>query len=856
MIPVQLKIKGFLSYREPVELDFTGFDTACVIGRNGAGKSSLLDAMTWALFGKARQNSDDDLINIAEDEAFVSLVFDYEGLRYQVERSKKRGSTKQMYLNVYDEETGQWKTLTESRMTDTQSKLERILCMDYNTFTNASFFLQGKADQFAKQRPSQRKETLTKILELEIWEAYKVRAGEARKKIESRVSVIDDWLPRIYEHLAKESALKKEFKQIEQEMSRLEKEVNQQDKLVQTLRKQRELADKQQDQVLLFRRNTNKVEQQLNMLAARIGEQREEEARFHRVLESESEVIAAFESWQTLIKELEALDHQARSFNEMVQERQQPLLKIREEQTRLESERNQLLRVQDQARKAEAARVELAEKIRLLEDEVAKMNEEVNRFPQLEDEMDDYEIEGVELREEIQRIKLQRGQLQARMKTLRGVESAECPLCGQPLTREHRNRMLAELDGEQQHLEQTYNEYGAKINEYVSRISALKSEIKRLRDLQTGPLLVKINHLSDMRNNLGQMEERLTEWNNMDAPRLKQLEDMLEGNQFALEARETLSAIDDRMAALGYDPRIHEQVRAQEREGRKTQEALREIDRARAALEPLQRAIADNEAQLGETQMSLEEARKSLEASEAYYSELSKQGEDYAAEFGKLNELRLMLNRMHTSRGAIQQQIVSLDEDREKKKELEAEKEGLLLKKDRYRQLEEAFGTKGIPTLLIEQAIPEIEELANDVLSRLSSNGMMVHFKTQRAYRDTSREDLRETLDIIISDNAGVRDYEMYSGGEAFRVNFAIRLALSRILARRAGARLQTLVIDEGFGSQDAEGVQRLVETINVIREDFAKVLVITHLETLKESFPSQIEVEKTLTGSKVQVLA
>ena len=76
---------------------------------------------------------------------------------------------------------------------------------------------------------------------------------------------------------------------------------------------------------------------------------------------------------------------------------------------------------------------------------------------------------------------------------------------------------------------------------------------------------------------------------------------------------------------------------------------------------------------------------------------------------------------------------------------------------------------------------------------------MSIRFITQKEYKDSSRDDLRETLEIQISDTAGMRDYEMYSGGEAFRINFAIRLALSEILAQRAGARLQTLVVDEGF---------------------------------------------------------
>jgi exonuclease SbcC len=63
------------------------------------------------------------------------------------------------------------------------------------------------------------------------------------------------------------------------------------------------------------------------------------------------------------------------------------------------------------------------------------------------------------------------------------------------------------------------------------------------------------------------------------------------------------------------------------------------------------------------------------------------------------------------------------------------------------------------------------------------------------------------------------------------------------------------LVIDEGFGSQDAEGRQKLIEAINIIRPDFKKILVITHLEELKDAFPARIEVTKTPSGSEVQVV-
>jgi exonuclease SbcC len=95
----------------------------------------------------------------------------------------------------------------------------------------------------------------------------------------------------------------------------------------------------------------------------------------------------------------------------------------------------------------------------------------------------------------------------------------------------------------------------------------------------------------------------------------------------------------------------------------------------------------------------------------------------------------------------------------------------------------------------------------------------------------------------------------MFSGGEAFRINLAIRIALSRLLARRAGADLRFLLIDEGFGSQDAQGRDRLVEAIAAIADDFEKILVVTHIDELKERFDVQIEVTKGEGGSRVQVV-
>ncbi|UCH33426.1 MAG: hypothetical protein JSV65_12695 [Armatimonadota bacterium] len=166
-----------------------------------------------------------------------------------------------------------------------------------------------------------------------------------------------------------------------------------------------------------------------------------------------------------------------------------------------------------------------------------------------------------------------------------------------------------------------------------------------------------------------------------------------------------------------------------------------------------------------------------------------------------------------------------------------------------YGELAEAFGRQGVQALAIETVVPQLAEDANELLGRMTEGRMRVDLVTQRERADGGAA---ETLDIHIADELGTRRYELYSGGEAFRVDFAVRVALARLLARRAGAKLQTLVVDEGFGTQDAQSRDRLVECVNAIQDDFEKVLIITHIEELKDAFQERIEVTKDEAGSHI----
>jgi exonuclease SbcC len=445
-------------------------------------------------------------------------------------------------------------------------------------------------------------------------------------------------------------------------------------------------------------------------------------------------------------------------------------------------------------------------------------------------------------------------ELKTRIDRLQATDGAVCPLCGQELSEEHRKSTLAGLEKEGKSQGDRYRANTAEMKALAERITDQESRMTGYASVEKERMSATTT-ITQLTERLESLQKQADEWQATGEKRLKEVAKSLENESFAMEIRKQLKKVDKELGALGYDAAAHDAARKAESEQRVAEEEYQNLEKARAALEPIQDEIdslksetAKRESEIGIQQKEHDEAAASLAAFEA-------QAPDVDSAMDELLRLQEQENRLTQEVGAARQKVSVLDDLRKRKIDYFAEREELQRKIARHKTLERAFGKDGVPALLIEQALPQIETRANELLDRLSDGQMSIRFVTQAEYKDKKRDDLKETLDIQISDGAGVRDYEMYSGGEAFRVNFAVRLALSEVLAQRKGARLQTLVIDEGFGSQDIQGRQRLIEAINLVKDDFAKILVITHLDELKDAFPTRIEVEKRAMGSVVRVL-
>jgi exonuclease SbcC len=837
-----------MCYRDPAALDFSGMHLACLAGDNGHGKSALLDAITWALWGKARARSDDELVMIGQKDMEVEFEFLLGNAHYRIIRKRELARRSHGALELQIKGDDGFRSFTASTQRETQARIDDILRMDYDTFINSALLLQGRADEFTVKPPAQRKQILGDILGLSSYDQYEQQAKELAKEKEQEGREVQARIQEIDRELEHREDYEAELQQAQLDLSQLSEQAQAAEAALQELRGQLKALETQRTQASETEQRIQSTESQLKELDERIAAQ---ERR-----------LAAYESTLAQRDEIE------RGYQLLVQTRQQ--------EGEMNRKLSQLLELRGRASDAEKAIAEAQKAIEMqvqaARDAVQRLERQVQQGAEFERELAKVSAEVAELlavqakaeeiRQEIaelattstsvealnEQLKLQMGELKEKIALLQ-EPTAACPLCGQDLSEGHRQDLLQQFQDEGQGQGDQYRDNVARLEENAQQRSKRQSELREMElELKRLPALQgREAHLSQ---SLGEAQEAGRE---VDGQRqsLAVLLTQLERRQFATAEQEQLAAVEGEIESLAYDSVAHEQLRQSLTELARFEQEKVELDKAEQALGEAR----EHQEQLRRTQQQLERA---LEAERVRWSTLSAAlrgfddlKRDLEAREVETDDLRRREGQARTVVGAAQQKLdfcrylAGERQDRVEQLKAAAEERSL------YEELRTAFGKRGVQALIIENVIPELEDEANDLLARMTDGRMTVQFETQR---DTKTGHAVETLDIRISDEYGSRNYEMYSGGEAFRINFAIRIALSKLLARRAGAQLQTLIIDEGFGTQDADGRQRLVQAINSIRDDFARIIVITHIEELKDAFPVRIDVYKTPRGSEISI--
>ncbi|MCD6595228.1 SMC family ATPase [bacterium] len=560
---------------------------------------------------------------------------------------------------------------------------------------------------------------------------------------------------------------------------------------------------------------------------------------------------------------------------------------------------------------------ELDEKLKTIESEIKKCEQNHKEYEEIRNEISSVDVKISNRNEKLNSIKSALDKQTEQINFVGKKKISNCPLCGSELTGEHKNELIdklsSEIDSSNGKLDRIKNElkrlqFERDILEKQSKILAKKSDSTRLQN--------EYRHLSVKITNRDNLRERFDEING----EMQGLKEKLRGGTFAPKWRSILNKTDERIKSLDFRWEAYEQVKKMMEQLSVYEKRWEVISEYINKIKVLRKKLNESYEKLDELQnvsvsielndnlLSIKEKLSSLNYDSDEYrriqkrigeldgirqkyfefirakeklpqitediENLNKQSESIRCEIDEIkneiekidNELILKeiledkINKLQSQIGELENSLAVLNERESTLKadlktfgNLDAQHRQLneqlkILKKEVrfYRIVEKILGPMGIQDWLLQGYLRNIETDANETLALLSDNILKVRLVPESD----------EKLIIHISDDLGERVYESYSGGEEFRIDFSLRLALSRLLANRAGFPLQTLIVDEGFGSQDETGLSKLVDTLYQVQSQFARIIVVTHLTALQNAFPARLEVKKADGNSSVRIVA
>jgi exonuclease SbcC len=850
MIPARLYLRNFLSYGESCDpIDLTGVHIACLCGSNGHGKSALLDAITWSLWGQARTSSADDLVRLGQSSMVVEFEFLLDGEAYRVTRKRTRGRTSQSDLQLQARQAdGAWRALTGQGVRGTQERINHLLRMEHDTFINSAFILQGRADEFARKTAGERKRILGEILSLGVYDQLTEKCRGLRQEALGRTQGLELQIAELEKRFSQVPGLRAEVQRLElaQQQARLERE-----------------------------RSEVALERARLAVSALEGRRREREGVARLLSDADAEIRRLNTALTQLVQRLRRIEEQLPQAP-AIRARHAELTTLRAEQEattarlselrRLETEQRAVERRVELARAALQSRVDqsardvqqldtAAREAPALRRDVITLSARCEELARLEQQREDLDRRLPELAARRAKHEAEQKQIAERLEAagdrfhlLRDAKAA-CPVCEGELTAEKRLELGRALRAEMAQLKEdgttaleSEQAARAEAEATVRERARLDRDLKESRSLQ-GRLAQKQQALEQSEGAAADLPAKRDEH--------LLLSRDLENGAFAQADRALLAEYASRIAAVAVNDARLAEIAAAIRKLAGVERELQGIEQAEAEHPALRDQVGTQRELVAAREAGLREDRDLLRRLEQELRELPEVEAEAGRQQQTLERSRQAESRCDQQLGAAREALSQAEALRERIDALRSERVAAARDQAAYEELVKAFGRNGLQALIVENAIPEIEQEANDLLRRMSDGQLSLELRTQRELRSGAQA---ETLEIQISDGLGQRRYELFSGGEAFRVNFALRIALSKLLARRAGARLETLVIDEGFGSQDQEGRMRLVEAIHTVRDDFAQILVITHLDDLKDAFPTRIEVSKGPGGSQVAI--
>jgi len=776
-----------------------------LLGVNGAGKSTILEAIGWAIFGNIAARTTKDLIKrdgaSVDEECRVELQFEIGGNNYTVIR-RFGGKTQQSEAQVTVDGT-----VMASSATETTQYLETVLGMDHTSFFTSLIAKQKELNALSDKTPGERKKIVMRMLNIDAVDIAIRHVREDRRDLENRIRGIQVGLKDITELKNSLEELKKQEKNLVEELLRLDGELEALQKKVDELKA---LKDEEQKKFEAYSSLDTKRE------------------RFHEGVTQKKEYLKT--------KKIEEKD---------IQDKQVQLRKMKPRVAEYEDVVAQK-KSMDSQREKYLMKKKIGEEIVSLEDEIQKMAKEHDA---VENRLDNVKGAGEKLKfiqsqkEELEKKKgdLERiiHQKQSKIEVLEthlqeikadkkkiqelGPKS-NCPLCKRPLGDHYRSlisdfsqkidtgsiQLAALRDGleEDQSQQDNYVQSLSQLNEKETTVKTLMIEEVKIQE-----------ELKHLQHDQGSKEEKL------------------------VDLKKSFAEMDD----ISFDTEIYKQICNSEQELRTVKDTYLVLESEVKRLPVIQKDVHQLQSDILSLQENLDTARLEIES-------LGFNKEKYQMVNKKYEERREALNDKEKKRVHVAGDLKQYSRERERVQETMEEQ-----KNQRKQITEMRQDIMDLETLAGERDTGLLTDFKRYLTSRISPllsqyGSQLFTIFTKGKYNTIEIDD---DYEIFIYDKGERLPLNRFSGGESDLANLCLRLAISQVVARQAGhGGFRFIALDEIFGSQDTERKINILSALHELSNQFRQILLVTHIEDIKDAMEHVIQVYEGEDGiSHVEVI-
>ncbi len=757
-------------------------------GVNGSGKSTVLEAICWAIYGNDAARGTRDSIKWnkakARTKVLVEVVFQLEKEIYKVKRYLDRA---EVYLGRVD-------TPIVNSQTEVTKYLVEKIGMTKNEFFNTYFTGQKELSFLSNVKSAtERRNFISKVLNYE-------KIGDALKKIREDknnlkreiegfklglqdANVIEEEKKKHQEALDNSKkqleATQKEFTDISKQLAEIEPEWEKSKKVKDEFDKLTREQEATGQKLKYVSENLKKLDLEFKDLEEKnkkYTELKEYEFKYKDIEKQlkEQEKLQAHEiTKQTLISKLEGLEKDSGKLNEEIK-------------AVIESGKS---------------KKEQVDKISDLKKDIELLNKKIQDLAARQQAaMREKEVLISQKQKEFQKINKQQKLIEDK------GESGACPTCERPLKNEFK-KVISDFEINKIAIDNDIKALTNELNE-LKIIPTVSEELNKQKQL-------KEKEYSDFIKVQGEYKA--------EQDRYKKVKKELDINKSEVEKiKKTLSELPS-----GYDKELMEKLRVEIKPLREKYEELISLKETVAKLEAVKKDLSEHKKSLDDAQKVYDENEEKIKKLE-FSPESFKQAEEkfLKVKDGFYNAQNSIVKSEAEVKNAQNNLENCLKHEQEYKKKLEAIKNkevehNYLIELDRF------YGK--FLEKLNNLARPELSYIASDFLKELTDDRY-------------SQLELNDKYEINLYDEGEIKP--VISGGEEDVANLCLRLAISKMIAQRTGRSLSLLILDEVFGSLDENRRNNVVNLLNRLSHSFEQVILITHIEDIKESIDNVIKVE------------